>query len=88
MTAPGTRFAKLNSMRPLFAMFLRVSLSSVNERSPLVDCSSLTRAETLISSVISPTCSVRTPVESLSFALTTTFVRSRVLKPCRVTLSV
>ena len=33
-------------------MFLSASLSSVNERSPLVDCSSLTRLVTVTSSVI------------------------------------
>ena len=85
--APGTRFAKLKSWRPLFAMFVSAWLSSVNERSPLVVCSSLTRPETLTSSVSAPTSSVRMPAENLSFALTTTFVRSRVLKPCTLTLS-
>ena len=80
-SAPGTSVAKLKSIRPLLAMFLRASLSSVNERSPLVVCSSLTRLETLTSSVIWPTCSARTPVENLSFAFTTTLVRSSVLKP-------
>ena len=36
-SAPGTSVAKLKSMRPLLAMFFSASLSSVNERSPLVD---------------------------------------------------
>ena len=34
-SAPGTSVAKLNSARPLFAMFFNASLWSVNERSPL-----------------------------------------------------
>ena len=64
-------------------MFVSASLSSVNERSPLVVCSSLTRLETVTSSVIWPTCIARMPVENLSFAFTTRLVRSSVLKPCR-----
>ena len=85
---PGTSSAKLNSVRPLLAMFLSASLSSVNERSPLSVCSSLTRPLTLTLSSMPPTSSVIVPAENLSFALTTTFVRSAVLKPCIVTLSV
>ena len=69
-------------------MFLSASLSSVNERSPLVVCSSLTRLVTVTSSVICPTSIVSVPVESLSFAFTTRLVRSCVLKPCRLTCSV
>jgi len=87
-STPGTSVAKLNIERPLAAMFLIASLSRVYERSPLVACSSLTRLLTLTSSDIWPTASVRMPVENLSFALTTTLVRSRVLKPCIVTLIV
>src|SRR5207253_9975917 len=79
-SAPGTSVAKLKSARPLFAMFFNVSLSSVNERSPLTDCSSTTRLVTLTSSVSPPTSSVNDPIESLSFALTTRFVRSSVLR--------
>ena len=41
-SAPGTSVAKLKSARPLFAMFFNVSLWSVNERSPLADCSGVT----------------------------------------------
>ena len=60
--APGTSVAKLKSARPLLAMFVRASLSRVNERSPVVDCSSVTRLVTLTSSVIWPTSSVSVPV--------------------------
>ena len=38
-STPGTRVAKLNSIRPLLAMFSSAWLSSVNDRSPLFDCS-------------------------------------------------
>ena len=54
-TTPGTRFAKLNRARPLLAMFVRASFSSVNERSPLSTCSSLTRLSTVTFSSIPPT---------------------------------
>ncbi len=64
-----------------------VWLSSVNERSPLVACSSLTRLLTITLSAIPPTSSVSTPVKNRSFGPTTTFVRSTVLKPCLATLS-
>jgi hypothetical protein len=60
----------------------------VNDRSPLVVCSSLTRLVTVTSSDMSPTCIASTPVESRSLALTTTLVRCRVLKPCRAASSV
>jgi hypothetical protein len=86
-SAPGTSVAKLKSCRPLLAMFVSAWLSSVNERSPLVDCSSVTRLDTVTSSVTWPTSIVKEPADSLSFALTTTFVRSSVLKPCRVACS-
>ncbi len=88
VTTPGTRVAKVKTERPLLAMFLRASLSRVNERSPLVACSSVTRERTLISSDISPTCKARVPAENLSFAFTTTLARSRVLKPCMLTFRV
>jgi len=87
-SAPGTSVVKLNIARPLFAMFFNVSLSSVNERSPLADCSSTTRPVTLTSSVTPPISIINAPVESLSFAFTTTFVRSDVLKPSSVARSV
>ena len=87
VSTPGTRLAKLNSARPLFAMFFRVSLSIENERSPLSTCSSLTRLSTVTFSSIPPTLSAMSPVEARSFALTTTFVRSALLKPDNVTLS-
>ena len=87
-TTPGTRVAKPKRARPLLAMFSMVSLSSVYERSPLAACSSLTRPVTLTCSVTTPTSSVRTPVENLSLAFTTTFVRSSVLKPSMLTRSV
>ena len=45
-SAPGTSVAKLKSARPLFAMFFNVSLWSVNERSPLIDCSGVTGLDT------------------------------------------
>ena len=80
--APGTNVAKLKSWRPLLAMFFSASLSSVNDRSPLADCSSVTRLVTLTSSVMLPTSRVSIPVASLSLALTTRLVRSSVLKPC------
>ena len=86
-STPGTRVAKLNSMRPLLAMFSSAWLSSVNDRSPLFDCTSVTRLDTLTSSVMLPTSSVSMPTASLSFAFTTTFVRSSVLKPCSVAWS-
>ena len=74
-------------MRPFAEMFLSDSLSSVKERSPDSACSSLTRPLTLTLSSMPPTSSAITPDENLSFAFTTTFVRSAVLKPCIVTLS-
>jgi hypothetical protein len=66
-------------------MFFNASLSSVNERSPLADCSSVTRPVTLTCSVIAPTSRVSAPVASLSLAFTTRFVRSSVLKPWSAT---
>jgi hypothetical protein len=84
-STPGTRPVKPKSERPSFAMFLIVSLSSAKERSPLVDCSSVTRARTLTSSDISPTCSVIAPALNLSFGATTTLVLSIVLKPVMTT---
>ena len=84
---PGTSVAKLNSMRPLLAMFFSASLSSVNDRSPLVACTSVTRLETLTDSVSWPTSSTSAPAKNLSLALTTTLVRSRVLKPSSVICS-
>ncbi len=87
-TTPGTRVAKPNMARPLLAMSLMASPSSVYERSPLCACSSLTRPVTLTSSATTPTSSVRIPAENLSFAFTTTFVRSSVLNPSRLTRSV
>jgi hypothetical protein len=42
---------------------------------------------TLTSSVRAPISSVRIPAKNLSFAFTTTFVCSRVLKPSRLTRS-
>jgi len=83
--APGTSVAKLKSARPLLAMFFSASASSANDRSPLVDCSSVTRPVTLTSSLMAPTSRVSAPVVSLSFAFTTTFVRSSRLKPWRLT---
>ena len=68
-------------------MFFSVSLSIVNERSPLSTCSSLTRLSTVTFSSIPPMLSAMSPVEARSFALTTTLVRSAVLKPDNVTLS-
>ena len=88
LSTPGTRLAKLNRARPLLAMFFRASFSSVNERSPLSTCSSLTRAETLTFSSMPPTSREMTPAESRSFAFTTRLVRSTVLKPCILTWSV
>ena len=87
-SAPGTSVAKLKSARPLLAMFFNVSLSSVNERSPLIDCSGVTRLDTVTSSLSAPTSRVSDPVDSLSFAFTTRLVRSAVLKPGSVTWSV
>jgi hypothetical protein len=87
-TTPGTSVANPNMARPLFAMFSIVSLPSANARSPLLACSSLTRATTLTLSLISPTSRVTIPAENLSFALTTTLVRSSVLKPGWLTRSV
>ena len=87
-TAPGTSDIKLKSCRDEAAMFVRASLSSANERSPLVDWTSVTRLVTLTSSVIWPTSSVSVPVVILSLAFTTTFVRSSVLNPCRAAWSV
>ncbi len=86
-SAPGTSVAKLKSIRPLFAMFFSASFSSVNDRSPLADCTSVTRLDTVTSSVIAPTSSDSVPTDSLSFALTTTLVRSSVLKPWSVAWS-
>jgi hypothetical protein len=80
-TTPGTRVAKPNKARPLLAMFVMASFSSVYARSPLLACSSLTRPVTVTCSVTEPTSSVRIPIETLSFAFTITFVRSSVLKP-------
>jgi hypothetical protein len=80
-TAPGTRMAKLNMARPLLAMFCSAEFSSVKERSPLVVCSSLTRVETVTSSVIAPTSRARMPADRRSAALTTRLVRSSFLKP-------
>ncbi len=85
VSTPGTRFAKLNRARPLFAMFLSVSFSIVYERSPLSTCSSLTRADTLTLSAMPPTSRAMLPAESRSFAFTTRLVRSMVLKPCILT---
>ena len=87
-TMPGTSVVKVMNERSPLAMFFNASLSSVNERSPLVDCSSVTRLVTVTSSVIWPTSIVRIPADSLSFAPTTRLVRSCVLKPCRLTDSV
>ena len=84
-STPGASVARPKSMRPLFPMFLSASLSRVNARSPLADCTSVTRLDTLTSSVKLPTCSVSIPALSLSFAFTTTVVRSSVLKPWSVT---
>ena len=85
--APGTSVAKLKSNRPLFAMFVNVSFDSVNARSPLTDCSGV-GLETITCSVSPPISSVNSPVEILSFAFTTMFVRCSVLKPCSETSSV
>ena len=86
-TTPGTSSAKLNTWRPLEAMFVIAWLSRANDRSPLCACSSVTRPLTLTSSVIAPTSSAMLPAENLSFALTCTLVRSVVLKPCMLILS-
>ncbi len=82
---PGTRVAKLNSARSLLAMFLMASLSRENERSPLSAWSSVTRARTETSSEMFPISSVMVPAVKRSLAPTTTLVRSRTLKPCRLT---
>jgi hypothetical protein len=87
-TTPGTRVTKPKSERPLLAMFLIASASSVNERSPLSACSSLTRATTVMLSVISPTSRARMPVVSRSLAATTRLVRSRVLNPSMLAVRV
>jgi hypothetical protein len=87
IATPGTRVAKLNSMRPLFAMLVSACVSSANDRSPLVVCSSLTREVTLTLSVRAPTSSTSVPADSLSFALTTRLVCSRVLNPSSVAFS-
>ena len=86
-TTPGTRVTKPKRERPLLAMFSMVLFSSAYERSPLAACSSLTRPVTLTCSATTPTSSVRTPAKNLSLAFTTTFVRSSVLKPSRLTRS-
>jgi hypothetical protein len=83
-TTPGTSVAKLNIARPLLAMFVSASFSSVNERSPLVVCSSLMRAVTLMLSCSEPTSSMSVPADNRSFAFTTRFVCSSVLNPSRV----
>ncbi len=83
-SAPGTSVAKLNIMRPLFAMLVSVEFSIVNERSPLFDCSSMERAETWMLSVRAPTSSISMPADSLSLAFTTRLVCSRVLNPSSV----
>ena len=61
-SVPGTSVAKLKSARPLVAMFFNVSLSSVNERSPLLVCSEVTRLVTLTSSDTPPISSVNDPL--------------------------
>jgi len=71
-------------------MFFNVSAWSVNERSPLADCSGVTGldAVTVTASASEATSRVTGPVDSLSFAFTTRFVRSAVLKPVSMTWSV
>ena len=63
-TAPGTSTGEVEELRPLLAMLVSAAFSSANERSPLVVCSSLTRLETVTSSVIAPTSSVRMPAST------------------------
>ncbi len=87
-TTPGTRVVKPKRERPLLAMSLMASASSVYERSPLCAWTSLTRPVTLTSSVTTPTSSVSTPAENRSLALTTTFVRSSVRNLSMLTRSV
>jgi hypothetical protein len=69
-------------------MLVSAAFSSANERSPLVVCSSLTRLETVTSSVIAPTSMFRAGIVMRSLALTTRLVCSKVLKPWSAASSV
>ena len=78
--APGTSVARNREGAPSLAMFLSASRLEDEAIFALVVCSSLTRAVTLICSVMAPTSSTIVGTAGV-VRLTITFVRSTVLKP-------
>ena len=87
-TTPGARKARPKKSRPLTATFCTTWPSMAYERSALWVWSGVDSAETLTVSVTPPRSSVMIPTDSLSFAWTTTFLRSTVLNPSAFTASV
>ena len=87
-TTPGARNAKPKKSRPLTATFCTTWPSIAYERSALWVWSGVASADTLTVSETPPTSSVTVTRDSLSFAFTTTFLRSTALNPSALTLSV
>ena len=84
-TTPGISFAMSRGLRPLTWIFSTCLPVMVAERSTLSVCRVAAEAETSIDSVTAPTCSVRSPSESLSLASRAVFFRSSFLKPAAST---
>ena len=87
-TTPGVSAASEAQLRVMIGTFCTASLLTVNERSPLLACTSGASVDTVTVSAMPPTSSISVPAAFRSPGLTAMFCRSSVLNPSSATLTV